>query len=451
MGYTIGFFADTHLGYASGTAMHPATGLNQRVVDGYSALRETVDSMINAEVDLVIQGGDLFHVPNPTAVDVQFANGQLRRLADANIPTIINTGNHDAPGKRGEGSAVLYVDDTSRGITAVANPYREINIADGLRVHVISHYGLAQEQRVVPEPVDGDINILTAHGTAQIPGHEIFACAETMREQPVSFELLSDTRYASTLLGHYHSQEALPNLPHAWYAGSALRRGFSDKPGQRGWLKVTVNDDGTITVSQESINQRPQVDLPPIDATGLTRDEIVEAILANIAAMGIDPTGAIVRQKVTELLPDQREALRDPQIREASKGMLQWFLTAIPRARAFVPIDDDTAGSESGESAQASGYSMSTAAGVDLVGGFRKWAPIWLAEEQIPADRHDEVVDDASRIIEGVVPTVTAETLIEATESADDEAELPEPDVSEPDLPGPAEPATPTTDNGAPF
>jgi DNA repair exonuclease len=148
MGYTIGFFADTHLGYESGTSVDPATGLNQRVRDGYDALKETVDAMVAAEVDLVIQGGDLFHVPKPTAVDVKFANGQLRRLADAEIPTVINTGNHDAPGQRGDGAAVLYVDDPSRGITSVATPYREINIADGLRLHVISHYGLAQEQRV---------------------------------------------------------------------------------------------------------------------------------------------------------------------------------------------------------------------------------------------------------------------------------------------------------------
>jgi len=447
MGYTIGFFADTHLGYESGTSVDPATGLNQRVRDGYDALKETVDAMIAAEVDLVIQGGDLFHVPKPTAVDVKFANRQLRRLADAEIPTVINTGNHDAPGRHGDGAAVLYVEDPSRGITSVATPYREINIADGLRLHVISHYGLAQEQRVVPEPVDGDINILTAHGTAQIPGHEIFACAETMREQPVSFELLSDTRYASTLLGHYHSQEALPNLPHAWYAGSALRRGFSDKAGQRGWLKVTVNDDGTITVSQEAIHQRPQVDLPPVDATGLTRDEIVEAIMGNIAAMGIDPAGAIVRQKVTEVLPDQREAVRDPRIREATRDMLEWKVQVTTRARSFIPVDDGTEGEPGdGEDASASAaHSISTAAGADLVGGFRSWAPVWLTEEQIPADRHEAVVDAASKIIEDVVPTATAEALLdEADGEADDtaaEADSAPEDVmddSEP-LPAPAD------------
>jgi hypothetical protein len=319
--YRIGFRSDAHLFYPAGRKVHPGTGLNMRVRDGLLAFRQTMDQMIEAEVDMILDGGDIMHASHPPVMAIVFARQQILRAWQAGIPYIGNTGNHDASDERGKSPATAALHDPDRHIEWVTEPYRMIEPVDGLAIHMISHYGLAQTDRIVPEPVDGVVNILSSHGAAMVPGHEVFRCVDSPREQAIGLDLVLDDRYAVKALGHYHGMDEI--LPGTWYAGSAIRRGFSDPAGGRGWLLMNVFADGHIEVERKYIDQRPQFDLPAIDAKGLTGSDVEERIRANLAAIDID--GAILRQVVTNCTTSVRRGIDQPALDKITASALMWM------------------------------------------------------------------------------------------------------------------------------
>lgn len=398
----IGFKSDGHLGYAAKCRVHAASGLNERVRDGYLALRATVTQMIDAEVDFVLDGGDLFHRSWPQVGDIVWARRQLDRFAAAGIPVIGNTGNHDASSERGKSPATASVHDPDRGIEMITEPYRVLHPADGVAVHMISHYGLAQAERLIPEPEDGAINLLSAHGAAMLPGHEVFRCVDSPGEQPIGLDLLADDRYAAKLLGHYHGMDEI--MPTVWYAGSAIRRGFSDPAGGRGWLLITINTDGTVEVERKYIDQRPQYDLPVIDAAGLTGADVEERIRANLA--DIDPASAILRQVVTNCPTSVRRGIDQPALSNLLSSALMW---SLDMRRPELPESD---GMVDGVSA-----SMTTAGTADLTAVYHGWVQGWANSHGLAEDITPTVVREGARHLraasgdtEGTLTAVPAAT-----------------------------------------
>ncbi len=69
-------------------------------------LEFVVNTALEREVDAVLFGGDAYKhaAPNPTH-ESKFAE-QLKRLADAQIPVVMVTGNHDIPASFGKASAL---------------------------------------------------------------------------------------------------------------------------------------------------------------------------------------------------------------------------------------------------------------------------------------------------------------------------------------------------------
>lgn len=326
MTYRIAFFSDTHIDYSAGRKW-TADGVNQRVKDGHDALRETISQIIDAEVDLAVQGGDLFHGSIPTVRGIVFIREQFDRLYRAGIPLVGITGNHDFPNTRLRLPATASVNDPEHNLNIYTDPAVTLTPADGIVIHAVGHAGLLGTP-VEPQPRDGDINILLSHGAADIEGHEIFHCVDSPAEAVIPRETLQQD-FAVTLLGHYHGQGPLPKIRgthnKAYYAGSALRRGFSDGPSDRGWLLVEVEPDGTVTVTPQAIKQRPQYDLPVIDASGLTGAEVEERIRANLKAVDLG-TVPILRQRVLECPLSTRRGVDAKALNELTMDALSWQL-----------------------------------------------------------------------------------------------------------------------------
>ena len=389
--YKIAFMADNHLGYSAKCRTHAASGLNLRVRDGYLAMRERVTQIIEAEVDLVIDGGDLFHRSWPSVSDIAWAQQQLRRFSDAGIPVVGNTGNHDASSERGKSPATAAVHDPDRGLTFVTEPYWAVRPVEGLTVHAISHYGLAQSERLIPEPVEGDINIFTTHGAAMVPGHEVFLCVDSPGEQPIGLDLLLDDRYALKLLGHYHGMDEV--MPDVWYSGSSIRRGFSDPEGGRGWLLVNIDSDGSTKVEPQYISQRPQFDLPKIDASALTGAEVEARIRANLTDVEVDD--AIVRQVVTNCATNTRRGIDQPALGELVRDSLMW-MPDFRRPDVIVSTaDSETADSET-VVAHASD-SMITAGSADLPTVYSGWIGGWAEANHLSDALKPVVVTEGGR------------------------------------------------------
>jgi DNA repair exonuclease SbcCD nuclease subunit len=365
MAFKIGFFADTHIGYAAKCRTH-SSGINMRNRDGMLGFRETVDQMLAANIDVAVHGGDLYHRSHPAIAEIAFARRQLERLSDAGIPSYIDTGNHDFANDKGKSPATAAIHDPSRNIHAVIEPYKIFSPVDGLNIHMISHLGLISTERIIPEPTDGEVNIFTTHGAAQVPGHEVFACLDSPGEAVIGYDVLT-LPWSASLLGHYHGMGPLPGfdaggLGQAWYAGSLLRRGFSDPEGGRGWLLATINDDGTVTIERQYVKQRAQFDLDFIDASGLTGAEVEEKIRMNIAS--VDTHEAIIRQRVVNCSLAVRRGVDTKALSEIMEDALVW------QSEFIRPAETDFAETTTTDNAVSS---LSTAGSADLPGMFTGW------------------------------------------------------------------------------
>ncbi|WP_432523746.1 metallophosphoesterase family protein [Kineococcus sp. SYSU DK006] len=379
-----GVYADAHVGYAARCRVHPASGLNMRTRDGMLAVRAVTRSMIEAGVDFVVAGGDDFHRSHPAVGDIVWMRQQMESFAKARIPVYGNTGNHDASAERGKSPATAAINDPDRGIHYVTEPYRVFEVADGLVLHVISHYGLAQSERLLPEPVDGAVNVLSAHGAAMLPGHEVFRCVDSPGEVPIGLDLLADDRFALKALGHYHGMGEI--LPGVWYAGSLVRRGFSDPAGGRGWLLVEVHADGRVQVTPQFIAQRAQHDLPRIDARGLSGAQVEELIRQNLA--GVEVADAIVRQVVLNCSTSVRQGIDQPALAKLTKDALVW----MPDFRRPDVVEDDGERVVEGIST-----SMLTAGSADLPKAYGGWVPEWAGAVGLAEQLRPVVVAEGER------------------------------------------------------
>jgi hypothetical protein len=418
MVYRVAALSDTHLGYAARCRSH-SSGLNMRVRDGFLGLRETVDQILEADVDLVLHGGDLFHRSHPAISEIAWARRQLERFTAAGIPVMVSTGNHDFANDRGKSPATAAIHDPDRGIDAVIEPYRVFRPVDGLNVHVISHVGLLAAERIIPEPIDGEVNLFTTHGAAQVPGHEIFATVDSPGEAVIGYDLLT-LPWSASLLGHYHGMGALPGFDggptgQVWYAGSLLRRGFSDPEGGRGWLLVTIHDDGQVTVEPQCIRQRPQFDLPWIDAAGMTGAQVEEAIRENMAA--VDLGDAIVRQRVVNCSLPVRRGVDTQALADLAKDALVW------QPEFTRPAQLDFAASTAADVAVGS---LSTAGSADLPTMFSGWYADFAERSAVAAELRPAVIETGTRLLRQV--SGDAETGASEAATAAAAADEPTPD-----------------------
>jgi DNA repair exonuclease SbcCD nuclease subunit len=364
MSYTLGFFADPHIGYRA-KVRATEKGINTVVQDGYDAFKEVIVQMMRSDgddkLDAVVFGGDMFHYSNPNIRDIATVQHWLRQLSKKNIPFYGLAGNHDATDNRSDLAAVAAVHDPDRGIHALYEPYAQYNLTDGLVLHSVSHHGLSGAEAPEVVPVAGAFNLFTTHGAALDPkNQELMRCAGSVREQMIPIEMIIDESFVGKLLGHYHSRYAVGGESlNTWYSGSLVRRGFSDAPGERGWLLVKIDDNGEMTVTPKNIKQRPQYDLDVIDASDLN---------ASDANRGV------------------REGLDRAKINELTQDMLLWKLEYPPTEK------EDTK-----KTSTKSDLSLSTKHSVNVLESYQGW--VKEAADSVPEEYRDAVVKDAEEYI----------------------------------------------------
>lgn len=379
-GYKIGVRGCQHLGYQpQGMRLNKGTRWNQRVIDGHVAHEITMRSMLDAGVDGIVDGGDLCHVSKPLPRDVEAANRVDDLRVQAGVWAVGNSGNHDAGGgsdlsamgvmHRPDLGILAVYPDPKRGLGDGIGPFPGLyeihtsdthpNLPDGLALHFVSHYGLARELSAAgididPTPLPGHVNLFFSHGVFETD-ERLYRCIDPHgEERPIPADWAT-RGWDALLLSHYHTLGAVPGYGdgdrgQVWYTGSSLRRGFSDEPGLRGWLQVTVHDTGKVSIEAIPIWQRPQHELPVIDATGLTVTDLDDQITAHLAGIQMaDPesaalttdAGAILRQTIQHTTAAQRQGLAALRGRylELTNDAAWWGLNFDKpiRATAFGP------------------------------------------------------------------------------------------------------------------
>jgi len=262
--------SDIHLGsgFTHGY-MNPETGLNTRFEDFVKALSLCADRAIADAVDLVLFGGDAFpDATPPPRVQEAFAT-QFRRLADAQIPSVLLVGNHDqhAQGQGGD-SLCIY---RTLGVPGVV-------VGDRLQTHRIATASGAVQVITLPwitrstlltrtetedlsvsainellidrlrVALEGEIRALDPDLPTILLGHLMADTAEFGAERflaagkgfTVPLALLARSCFDYVALGHVHRHQVLCDAPLVVYPGSIERVDFSEEKEEKGFVRVDL-------------------------------------------------------------------------------------------------------------------------------------------------------------------------------------------------------------------
>ncbi|ELR96745.1 exonuclease subunit SbcD [Gloeocapsa sp. PCC 73106] len=264
--------ADLHIGsgFTHGK-INPETGLNTRLEDFSRSLGLCIDRAIALPVDLVLFAGDAFPDATPEPyVQKAFAQ-QFKRLADAQIPTILLAGNHDqhAQGNGGTSLSIYRTLEIPGLIVAEKITTHCISTSQG-EVQVITIPWLTNailftrseteglsawevDQKMIQrltEVLEGEIRkldpslptVLLAHlmaDRANVGGERFLAVAKVFTI-PISLLLRPEIDYIA--LGHVHKHQNLNphNNPPAIYPGSIERVDFSEEKEEKGYVLVEL-------------------------------------------------------------------------------------------------------------------------------------------------------------------------------------------------------------------
>lgn len=328
--------SDLHLGYRTGNK-YTTDEINIREEDGYTAFRTLIQDILDSNIDFVVISGDSFHTPKPSIRSILELQDGLRRLAAANIPVRMIAGNHDVNDYKGDVAASQVVHDADRNILSHAEPYIVSEVADGVFVHMISHHMYRTQANTMNQvkPIDGAINILSTHGSVIDPLlEEKIKVEESPREIVIPDFFLRDMSWDVMALGHIHERRWVGNKEDGvFYNGSLIRRGFSDGEGTLGrGYTVWDNHTGEWIPEFHNVPQRPQYDLPPLDAGTLSAPELTETIiyrLRDTQTTGrefVAETAPMIRQKIVNITPAKASALDYPAISVEATHALTWQL-----------------------------------------------------------------------------------------------------------------------------
>ncbi|MEB3310697.1 MAG: exonuclease subunit SbcD [Snowella sp.] len=334
--------SDIHLGSGfSHGRINPATGLNTRLEDFVKTLSLCIDRAISEPVDLVLFGGDAFPDATPPPYVHEAFAAQFRRLADANIPTILLVGNHDQH-SQGNGGASLCIYRT------LAVP--GFMVGDSLKTHHIPTLngdiqvitlpwinrstlltrpeteGLSFEEinRLLIEKLEpaleGEIRQLNPKLPTILLGHLMADRATLGAEKflavgkgftiPISLLIRPELDYVA--LGHVHKHQNLnpSNEPPIIYPGSIERVDFSEEKEDKGYVFIQI-EKGNVSWEFCPLPARPFL---TINLDVSEKDDPQAAILKAIAKKEIKD--AVVRL-IYKIRSEQLDLINTNAIHEA--------------------------------------------------------------------------------------------------------------------------------------
>ena len=431
---TIGHFSDSHLGYEAYPALS-ASGNNQRGEDMVRSFRAVCEDILAFDPPLVIHAGDVTERPK---VDIRYmlvAQHYFSKLAGirpdgTRRQLVIVAGNHEQPRSRKE-ACWLELLAGLPGVTVVCDTYRVVRFDErtekcpsellGAAVHTLPHDTLKEIdfETVVPDP-NAAANILVAHGVAS--GSDLFT-RSLGREYAIDGDMLM-REWDYVALGHFHKRGPVPSasrqgVERVWYSGSSEHvsfRDLRDDLGSKGYLRVAI-DGNSLSVTPVDLPVREMFRLPPVDATGKTPEQIMDALKANLASRPIE--GAVVGQIVEGVSRDLWSLIDVGSVRDAAKTALHYEITA--RYGQANKADSGEDGPSLGDLALIVEDVVAQVASANLRDDVRALT-IKLLGTALSLDPEAEVSEQLTKVSHVVATNderaATAEDLIRATEEA---------------------------------
>ena len=354
--------ADIHLGSPIRSAAMRNPELGDRLKQATrNAFVRTVDLAISESVDALVLAGDIFDKDQPDLKTRAFLLAQLTRAADANIPTVLIRGNHDAlldHGAHGDLGPMIHL--LHKGSSSV-------EISD------VCFHGLSFDTAHVsksflpdyPAPVPGRKNVGLMHTSLDgSPGHDPYA--------PCSEKDLMAHGYDLWCLGHIHAPfEHTSGSVLAVMPGIPQPRHFGERTGGTVAL-IELGDDtptieryevGQLAFAECSLDLSECSDVPEVlrelrtGFQGLQHPEhdtavrlrvttghhtteeltsLADEVLENIDRVYLDkikvaPPELQDTSKADDLVRLMREELNEPGFQLASKQALEELRAVLPR------------------------------------------------------------------------------------------------------------------------
>ena len=322
--------SDLHLGYRQYQRLTPG-GINQREADVAATFRTSIDRIIDLSPDVVVVAGDIFHSVRPTNQAILHAFMQFARLAQAlpRADLLLLAGNHDSP-RSAETGGILQL-FTQLGLHVVDREATRLSFAGG-RLSILAIPGVPGLVRpaLTPDP-DAEFNVLVMHGPIEgMPSESVMPADRPTNE--ISREEIGASRWDYVALGEYHVYAEVE--PNVFYSGSIdytsanlwLKLYEENKSGVRG--KGFIERD--LATGEHTFHvlppSRPVIDLPAINARGLTVAEIDERIRLAVESVrgGIDDK--IIRLMIRDLPRHIGRELDHKAIRDYKRRALNFHL-----------------------------------------------------------------------------------------------------------------------------
>lgn len=414
----IAHLSDLHLGYSNTGCKLNKDGVRWREADGYMAWQRVVGEIIaDGTVDAVLIAGDVFHTPTPSVLTVRQAQLGVRRLADAKIPVVILTGNHDTSDIHAELAATALLNDPEHGVYSHYEPYAFYDVNNDVRLHLVSHH-LYKEQAStwgMVKPKEGMVNVFSTHGSMIDPLTKLAMHTDASpREVIIPDEIVNMPDWDYRLLGHIHERGFVGSRDNGrtdtshlrtYYNGSLIRRGFSDgvTPLGRGWTKWTITNSGVFIPEFHVVAQRPQEDLPVIDALELSASEVTDIAYDHVSN-AVEPVennpfaAPILRQRIINITPEKRKAIDQVLLRRTASPALSWQLSMrmIQGEQQQAMADEQTDTDIRADDESKTGSSSGTGG---LSSRFSKWLESSEAYEAVNDSIRDSVKASMEKFI----------------------------------------------------
>ena len=216
--------SDTHLGYHQ---YH----LEDRAADVAAAFEAVIDEAVERGVDAVVHSGDMFHDSNPQIGPLLHAIRQLRRLADADIPFLMVSGNHDTT--RDDAWVSVFTE-----VADAVHLGREPTVVGDVALYGLDYHTPTYRDRLTYEfeSNDADHTALVAHGSfSPLVAYGDWSIEDVLSSSTVAFD--------AALLGDDHTpifEEVGGTF--TTYPGSTERT-MADQRDDRGFTLVRFGDD----------------------------------------------------------------------------------------------------------------------------------------------------------------------------------------------------------------
>lgn len=296
--------SDIHLGFRQYQRQTPL-GVNQREADIAQTFTRVMDRVIELEPDVVLIGGDIFHVVRPTNQAILKAFGEFSRLVRALPRTrvVMVAGNHDLPKTSESGSILGLFARLDRIDVATTQPTRFHYPDLDLSVLAVPH--MLEVPKLEADPAARH-NVLLIHREIDgvIPG---WVSDADRAARAIAIEDLASDEFDYVALGHYHVYQQV--TPNAWYSGSTDYTSLNPWGDKFEEADHRIPGKGIIEHDLASGKHtfhpippsRDLVNIPAIDARGMSAAELDDAIRKAVDSLAGGIDDRIVRLVVRDV------------------------------------------------------------------------------------------------------------------------------------------------------